>query len=185
MKKIVAPALSLQLLTFAALAVRAVPPSFMPQLPESKDQSHKQINVQSENIDLEGASANKVKAVELLNEATDHAQHGEFVDAARNLEDAILYLNDADPKLAAALYMNLGSTYDQLGKLDASLSEYAKAAKLNPSEIEILYNQAMVFEKLKRYDEAIALLSRYVAKQSNPKLQHEALAAIDRLKAQK
>jgi len=185
LKKVLLLVFALSLLTFAALPSQAVPPAIMPKLPESKGQSPNEINVHSKAIDLEGASANKVKAVELLNEATEHAQNGEYADAARNLEDAILYLNDSDAQLSAALHMNLGSVYDQLGKFEGAVSEYEMAAKLNPREIEILYNKAMVFEKLKRYDDAIALLSQYVAKQSDPKLQHEALAAIDRIKTEK
>lgn len=168
------------------LEATAAPTSILPSLPEpSGTKSQEPVNVLDKGIDLRGASANKVKAVELLNEATGHAEAGEFADAARNLEDAILYLNDSDAQLAAALHMNLGSCYDHLGKLEGAISEFEKAAKLNPKEVEILYNEALVYVKLKRYDDAIAYLNRYVAKQTDAKLQHEALAEIDRIKALK
>lgn len=164
---------------------KAAPPTILPALPESKGPSLEPVSVKEKTIDLNGASANKVKAVELLNVATGHAQNGEFSEAAGFLEDAILYLNDSDPLLAASLHMNLGSSYDQLGKLDKALSEFEKASKLNPRDVEILYNEAIVLEKLKRYDEAIANLNQYVTRQKDPKLQHEALAEIDRIKALK
>lgn len=159
----------------------AVPPTITPALPESSGPAPDTVKVRSKMIDLKGASANKVKAVELLNEATNHAENGEFDDAARNLEDAIAYLNDSDAQLAAALHMNLGSSLDKLGKFERALSEFEKASTLNPREVEILYNEAMVYEKLKRYDEAVACLNQYVTRQKDPKLQHEALAEIDRI----
>lgn len=169
------------LLNFSFLPANAIPPAFTPKLPESSGPAPDPMHVMNKTIDLKGANANKVKAVELLNEATEHAQNFEFTDAARNLEDAILYLNDTDAPLACTLHMNLGSTYDQLGKFDLALKEFEKAFKLNPGEVEILYNEALVYEKLHRYKDAIACLNQYVAKQSDPKLQHEALAAIERI----
>ncbi len=179
------PIVALICLTQATPYANAAPPSIMPALPESPGPSPDQVRVNDKRIDLQGASANKIKAVELLNEATGNAENGNFADAARNLEDAILYLNDSDAQLAAALHMNLGSSYDHLGKLDKALSEFEKASKLNPRELEILYNEAMVLEKLKRYDEAVANLNQYVTRQKDPKLQHEALTEIDRIKALK
>lgn len=161
----------------------AVPPSILPTLPESSAQAPDRVKVREQGIELKGASANKLKAVELLNEATTHAEAGEFADAARNLEYAILYLNDTDTRLAAALHLNLGSSYDHLGKLNEAIAEYEKAAKLDPGELEILYNEGLVYEKLKRYDEAISCLKRYVAKQPDANLQHEGVAALERIEA--
>lgn len=163
----------------------AVPPTITPALPESSGPALEPVKIKTKTIDLQGASANKVKAVELLNEATNHAENGEFADAARNLEDAIAYLNDSDAQLAAALHMNLGSSLDKLGKLEAAISEFEKASTLNPEELEILYNEAMVYEKLKRYDDAIACLNRYVSRQKDSKLQQEALKEVDRINSLK
>lgn len=177
------PALILPLVL--ALEASAAPTSILPSLPETSAPKQEQGTILEKGIDLRGASANKVKAVDLLNEATSHAEEGNFADAARNLEDAILYLNDSDPQLAAALHMNLGSSYDHLGKFEQALTEFEKAAKLSPAEVEILYNEALVYVKLKRYDDAIACLNRYVAKQPDAKLQHDALAEIDRIKTLK
>jgi len=56
-------------------------------------------------------------------------------------------------------YLRLAQIYRELHQLDKAEESLAKARQYNPGSLEILYNEAMIYESQGRYDEAIRVLS--------------------------
>ena len=56
-------------------------------------------------------------------------------------------------------YLRLAQIYRELHQLDKAEESLAKARQYNPGSLEILYNEAMIYESQGRYEEAIRVLS--------------------------
>src|SRR5215475_3407542 len=56
-------------------------------------------------------------------------------------------------------YLRLAQIYRELNQFDKAEESLAKARQYNPGSLEILYNQAMIYESQGRYEEAIRVIS--------------------------
>jgi len=56
-------------------------------------------------------------------------------------------------------YLRLAQIYRELHQLDKAEESLAKARQYNPGSLEILYNEAMIYESQGRYEDAIRVLS--------------------------
>lgn len=73
-------------------------------------------------------------------------------------DEAIYYLNMAEKKNGESqfdIYLHKGVAYSQLNSLDEALIWYRKAQKLEPDNCHLIFNIAVVYDKLQRYDEAL------------------------------
>ncbi len=57
------------------------------------------------------------------------------------------------------VYLRIAQIYRELHQLDKAEENLLKARQYNPGSLEVLYNEAMIFESQGRYDEAIRVLS--------------------------
>jgi tetratricopeptide (TPR) repeat protein len=57
------------------------------------------------------------------------------------------------------VYLRIAQIYRELHQLDKAEENLLKARQYNPGSLEVLYNEAMIYESQGRYDEAIRVLS--------------------------
>ena len=75
---------------------------------------------------------------------------------------------ELDPTLLGA-HVNLGSVYDEMGRLDDALGAYQNALDLNPKEDRTLCNIGIIFFKKRQYERAIDFFQQ--ALDANPQSQ--------------
>jgi glycosyltransferase involved in cell wall biosynthesis/Tfp pilus assembly protein PilF len=68
----------------------------------------------------------------------------------------------AEPEFFDALHL-LAFVQSRLGKPDAALASYDRAAELRPDHAEVLFSRGVVLQQLSRFDEALASYDRLVA----------------------
>jgi tetratricopeptide (TPR) repeat protein len=59
----------------------------------------------------------------------------------------------------ADVYLRIAQIYRELRQLDKAEENLLKARQYNPNSLEVLYNEAMIYESQGRYDDAIRVLS--------------------------
>jgi tetratricopeptide (TPR) repeat protein len=57
------------------------------------------------------------------------------------------------------IYLRIAQIYRELHQLDKAEENLVKARQYNPGSLEVLYNEAMIYESQGRYDDAIRVLS--------------------------
>jgi len=57
------------------------------------------------------------------------------------------------------VYLRIAQIYRELHQLDKAEENLIKARQYNPGSLEVMYNEAMIYESQGRYDEAIRVLS--------------------------
>jgi len=78
-------------------------------------------------------------------------KYQEALDAYQKLAD--LMPDDSDN------YLRIAQIYRELNQLDKAEESLLKARQSNPGNLEILYNEAMIYEAQGRYDDAIRVVS--------------------------
>lgn len=63
----------------------------------------------------------------------------------------------------ADVYLRIAQIYRELHQLDKAEENLLKARQYNPGSLEVLYNEAMIYESQGRFDDAIRVLSDAVA----------------------
>jgi tetratricopeptide (TPR) repeat protein len=100
----------------------------------------------------------------LLNLAISEIGLGRPANAMRILDAASQYFSE--PQFS--IHFHRAVALSRLGELRNSLTEYKKAEKLNASHPSVLFNLAIISDKLNKYDEAVIYYRKYV--NQNPKL---------------
>jgi tetratricopeptide (TPR) repeat protein len=112
--------------------------------------------------DLEKAEGAYRKAVDLDSSELSHLRGlAQTLFAEEKYEDALtayqkladLMPDDADN------YLRIAQIYKELNQLDKAEENLLKARQSNPSNLEILYNEAVIYEAQGRYDDAIKVIS--------------------------
>jgi tetratricopeptide (TPR) repeat protein len=94
--------------------------------------------------------------------------------------DAIDLLNGLDSenaKVKFSKFLHLGVAESQTGKLDEALTCYRKAEEINGKVPKLLYNMAVVNDKLGNYNDAIAYYQKFLAAGSSASGDAEAVSA--------
>jgi len=116
--------------------------------------------------DLEKAEAAYRKAVDLDPSELSHLRGlAQTLFTEEKYEDALtayqkladLMPDDADN------YLRIAQIYRELNQLDKAEENLLKARQSNPGNLEILYNEAMIYEAQGRYDDAIRVISDAVS----------------------
>jgi tetratricopeptide (TPR) repeat protein len=95
---------------------------------------------------------------DFLDKAKKHLSADRFKDAIEVLDEAI---EDYGYKTAET-YFFLAFSYDQLGEAEYAESYYREAIRLDPKNIDALYNLGMVLKNQERHSEAAVYLYRYL-----------------------
>lgn len=93
-----------------------------------------------------------------IRSATLHARIGELSIARQRLRD----LRHRVPQLSVRLYLVEGNLLTQAGKFREALALFEEALKHHPNQQDLLYQKALVLDRLDRVDEALALMKRLV-----------------------
>ncbi len=93
-----------------------------------------------------------------IRSASLHARIGELSIARQQLRD----LRARVPQLAVRLYLVEGNLLTQAGRYREALELYDEALREIPDQQDLLYQKALVLERLDRTDEALALMKRLV-----------------------
>ena len=92
-----------------------------------------------------------------LGEALFHA--GEYRDAIKHLQQAT-----RNPHIRIKVLVLLGRTFDKMGMTDMAVSRFQEAdaelKQMDATKKEVLYEMALIFEKLEKKDEALAALKQ-------------------------
>lgn len=78
-------------------------------------------------------------------------------------------------KVIASDYYNIGNAYFDLGQYDKAITYYQSALRVDPTLVKADYNLALTFVRMKRNDDAIAILKRLLA---NDKKNTTVMAAL-------
>jgi Flp pilus assembly protein TadD len=100
----------------------------------------------------------------LLNLAIAEIGLGRPINAMRILDAASQYFSE--PQFS--IHFHRAVAWSRLGELRNSLAEYKKAEKLNASHPSVLFNLAVISDKLQKYVEAVIYYRKYL--NQNPKL---------------
>ncbi len=60
-------------------------------------------------------------------------------------------------------YLRMAQLYRRLGKFDQAEASLLRAKQLAPGSLEVLYNEALLYEDQGRYDDAVKVLSDAIA----------------------
>ena len=102
------------------------------------------------------------KAVDLDPSELSHLRGlGQTLLSEEKYEDALsVYLKLADLMPDDSdVYLRIAQIYRELHQLDKAEENLLKARQYNPGSLEVLYNEAMIYESQGRYDDAIRVLS--------------------------
>jgi tetratricopeptide (TPR) repeat protein len=112
--------------------------------------------------ELPKAEAAYRKAVELDPSELGHLRGlGQTLLAEEKYKDALTVyqkLSDLMPD-DADIYLRIAQIYRELHQLDKAEENLVKARQYNPGSLEVMYNEAMIYESQGRFDDAIRVLS--------------------------
>lgn len=115
--------------------------------------------------DLPKAEAAYRKAVELDPSETNHQRGlGQTLLAEEKYQEALkVYqkLSDLMPD-DADVYLRLAQVYRELHQMDKAEETLVKARQYSPGSLDVMYNEAMLYEAQGRYEDAIRVLSEAV-----------------------
>jgi tetratricopeptide (TPR) repeat protein len=95
----------------------------------------------------------------LLNLAIAETGLGRNTDAIDHLNK----INSADEDLNFRKYFHLGVAAGRMGNSEEALASYKHAEEIRNNHPSLLYNLAILYDRLFRYDEALNYYSRYLA----------------------
>lgn len=101
-----------------------------------------------------------------LNLATKLLKKGKYNDALKHLNSDSL--QDPSPYSAVVHAMKCFA-YRELGQSEKAIEEGKKAVELDPSDKNCIYNLAIAYQDLAKFDEAISSLKRYAKLETDPK----------------
>ena len=99
-------------------------------------------------------AANPNDADALVQLADMYMQVSKFDQAAEYFERALQVRNDSNVRT------DLGICYKQVGKLDKALAAFEQVAREQPAQWQSIYNLAIIYGDLRRFDEARAQLAK-------------------------
>jgi tetratricopeptide (TPR) repeat protein len=118
-------------------------------------------------------SSNPGSAEIQLNLAVAEIGLGRTADAMELLKG----LDSEDKKLKFSKFLHLGVAESQTGKLDEALIYYKKAEEINGGVPKLLYNIAVINDKLGNYNDAAAYYQKFLAAGSSASSDTEAVNA--------
>jgi tetratricopeptide (TPR) repeat protein len=68
----------------------------------------------------------------------------------------------ADPKITANTHFAAGQLAESQNRPDAAIPQYEAALKINPTHVQSLYRLGIVYTRLRKFDQAVAIWNRYI-----------------------
>jgi len=110
------------------------------------------------------ALASRVKTYSCTKEGVAKLNSGQVPDAIRLLEIGA----SADPSAnSACIHGNLCFAYRKNGQIEKSIAEGVKALKYDGKDASIIYNVAISYQDIAKFDQAISWLRRYLLVESD------------------
>ncbi|MBI4533450.1 MAG: tetratricopeptide repeat protein [Candidatus Melainabacteria bacterium] len=116
-----------------------------------------------------------------------HNAKGDILSSDGKWQEALAEYKKAvteEPKYAQA-FASMGNAYLQLSDTDSAKEAYARARELNPTDKNILYGLALMLEKSKRIDEALAEFQNALMLETDPMMAAQIRVHMNQLRQQK
>ncbi len=121
---------------------------------------------------------NRVKSYSCTRQAVEKLESNHLKEAIKLLEMAAT----ADPsENSACIHGNLCFAYRENGQLEKSIAEGNKALQFDRSDSSVIYNVAIAYQDLTKFDESISWLRRYLLLESDAKARLQAEQLISEL----
>lgn len=110
------------------------------------------------------------KSYDIENKVYQLCQQGDGLCAKKQYNDALIALRAAqayDPtSYSANIHMTMAQCYHGLKSYDAAIAEANKSLSFDPNNDRAIYQKALSYKEMDRYDECVQLLKKYASLQA-------------------
>lgn len=107
----------------------------------------------------------EVAAYSAMNKASAHLNKGHYGKAVFELERAAKY--DPSP-YSAAVHKSLAFALARTGRPERAIKEGIRAVDLDPGDKDTIYNTAIAYQDVAKFDQAVDWLNRYMSMEADP-----------------